>query len=122
MIVYCIPAVLYICLLGSGFGGAILGHDSFLAKLAMVLLSIGIIMPTALSCILIARNFKIYRGWKEIAGIGLLFITSILIFLSLAYAITFVPAGGFEGYLWLVVFMIQFILYAGMTWITDQLT
>jgi hypothetical protein len=121
-VIYCVPAVLYICLLGSGFFRAIMGHESLLPKLSMVMFSLGIMLPTALSCILIARNLKIYKGWKEILGIGMLFITSITVFVGFAYLIEITPAGGFEGYLWLVVFMIQFILYAGMTWITDQIT
>ena len=81
----------------------------------MALFSLGLMTPTALSCILITRNLKKYKGWKEIVGISLLFLTSIIVFIGFAYLIREVPAGGFEGHLWLVVFMIQFTLYAGMT-------
>ena len=120
--IYSIPLVLFVCLLGSGLGEAILGNENIFLKLLAFALSVGLMVPTFLTCSLVQRNIKLYKGWKEIVGITALFLASITVFVVLAYALSITPADAFVGVLWIGVCMIQTILYAGMVYITDQLT
>jgi hypothetical protein len=122
IIIYSIPLVLFACLLGSGLGEAILGNENIFLKLLAFALSVGFMVPTFLTCSLVQRNLKLYKGWKEIAGITALFLTSITVFVVIAYALKTTPADAFIGVLWIGMCMIQAVLYAGMVYITDQLT
>jgi hypothetical protein len=112
--------VLFACLLGSGLGEAILGNENLFLKLLAFALSVGFMVPTFLTCSLVQRNLKLYKGWKEIVGITALFLTSITVFAFIAYALSTTPADAFVGVLWIGVCMIQTIIYAGMVYITDQ--
>jgi hypothetical protein len=122
IVIYSIPLVLFACLLGSGLGEAILGNENIFLKLLAFALSVGFMVPTFLTCSLVQRNLKLYKGWKEIVGITALFLASIMVFFVIAYALSTTHADAFIGILWIGACMIQTILYSGMVYITDQLT
>ncbi len=120
--IYSIPLVLFAYLLGSGVGEAILANENIFLKLFAFALSVGFMVPTFLTCSLVQRNLKLYKGWKEIVGITALFLTSITVFVVIAPPLIHAPPDALNGVLWIGVCMIQTILYAGMVYITDQLT
>jgi glucan phosphoethanolaminetransferase (alkaline phosphatase superfamily) len=115
-----IPAWCFCVLLWSGMGHALVHADRWWSVAFLILLSLGLCVPSALTAEYIWRKRHLYSSIASRTAAFLLVVTSIVIFSFIGYAAESGFMGGWELLLWILVCMIQLLIYGTLVYVCDR--
>ena len=117
-----IPAWCFCVLLWSGMGHALVHADGWWSVAVLILLSLGLCFPSALTAEYIWRKRHLYSSIASRAAAFLWVATSIVFFSFIGYAAEQGNMGGWEFALWIFACMIQLLIYATLVYVCDRET
>ena len=117
-----IPLWSFTILLWSGMGRSIIRADQWWIIPLIILILLGLCVPSALTAVYIWRKRFFYSSIASRAAVFLLLTTSVGIFTYIGYVAESGFMGGWELILWIGVCMIQLLIYAGLVHVCDRET
>jgi hypothetical protein len=115
-----IPAWCFCVLLWSGMGQALFHADHWWLVPFLIVLCVGLCVPSALTAEYIWRKRHLYSSIASRSAAFLLVATSIVIFSYIGYAAQSGFMGGWELLLCIFVCMIQLLIYATLVYVCDR--
>ncbi len=101
-------------------GNALLRADRWWLVPFILLLCLGICVPSSLTAEFVWRKRDVYSSIASQTAVLLLVATSIGILSYIAYAAQSGFMGGWELILWIFVSMIQLLIFAALVYVTDR--
>jgi hypothetical protein len=115
-----IPAWCFCVLLWSGMGRALLQADAWWLVPFLLLLLLGLCVPSALASEYVWRKRHLYLSLTSRCAALILIASSTVVFTFIGYAVHTDTAGGWELLLWIFVCMIQLLIYAALVYVCDR--
>ena len=115
-----IPAWCFCVLLWSGIGHALIHADHWWLVPVLILLSLGLCVPSALTAEYVWRKRQQYSSIASRGAAFLLVATSVIVWSYIGYAAQSGFMGGWELILWILVCMFQLLLYAALVYVCDR--